>query len=98
LSETSNSQSKNRNYDRFFDGLAEILFSAGRITKEAFKTKFYRKKENWILYFCFVTFAYLTLIKGQYGHYLDFFCVRFLPSSFYFCSSAFRVYLFSFFL
>ncbi len=84
MSETSNSQSKNRNYDRFFDGLAEILFSAGRITKEAFKTKFYRKKENWILYFCFVTFAYLTLIKGQYGHYLDFFCVSFFRPVFTF--------------
>ena len=84
MSETSKSQSKNRNYDHFFDGLVEIIFSAGHITKEAFKTKFYRRKENWILYFCLVLFAYLTLIRGQYGLYLDFLCVSFFRPAFSF--------------
>ena len=84
LSETSNGQSKNRNYDRFFDGLVQILFSSIRITNEAFKTNFYSKKENWILYLSFVIFFYLVLIKGHYGYYLEFFCVDFFRPAFVF--------------
>ncbi|MFP5386022.1 MAG: FtsK/SpoIIIE domain-containing protein [Bacteriovoracia bacterium] len=75
MSKSTSSQSRSGSYDRIFDGLTELFLSSIRIAREAFKTKFYRKKENWILYLSVVAFAYLTLIKGQYGYFLDFFCV-----------------------
>jgi S-DNA-T family DNA segregation ATPase FtsK/SpoIIIE len=84
LPQTNPSQSKNGNYDRFFEGMVAILFSSIRITRESFKTKFYSKKENWILYLSIVIFTYLTLIKGQYGYYLDFLCISFIRPVFTF--------------
>ena len=84
MSQTNHSQSKNQKYDRIFDGIAEIFLGFFKITKEAFKTKFYKRKENWILYGALVGLAYLTLIKGHYGYYLDFFCLSFFRPAFLF--------------
>lgn len=78
MSKSDSGQSKNSSYDRFFDGVAEILFSYGRIVREAFKTRFYAKKENWVFYLSFVILLYLTLIKGHYAYFLDFFCLSFV--------------------
>jgi hypothetical protein len=67
-----------------FDGLSTIIFSYFQITKEAFKTRFYKKNENWYVYLSLVAFFYLILVKGHYGLYLDFLCLSFLRPMFLF--------------
>ncbi len=78
MSASTESKSKGGKFDRTFDGLVSIVFSFFNISNEAFKTRFYTKKENWILYGSLVFFFYLMLIKGHYGLYLDFLCLNIL--------------------
>jgi S-DNA-T family DNA segregation ATPase FtsK/SpoIIIE len=78
LSKTTSPKSKNKSHDRIFDGIIEILFGVFKITTEAFKTRFYKKKENWVLYFSLVMVCYVTFIKGHYEYLIEFFAFSFV--------------------
>lgn len=72
-STTSNSKASNQKYDRFFDGMIEIIFSIYKIINEGIKSKCYRKKENLILCSCIIFLSWVLIYKKQHLKLVEFF-------------------------
>ena len=72
LSQNSNDKSSSKSSDRFFNGIINIIIRIYEISTFAFRTDFYRKKENWWLYLSALAFCYVTLVKGNYGYFMEF--------------------------
>lgn len=60
------SKSSNKQYDRFFDGLIEIVLVCFKLTVIGLKTKFYKKKENLILTSSFIFLSWILIYKKQH--------------------------------
>jgi len=73
LSQNSNEKSSSKSSERIFDGIVKLLIRSYEISTFAFRTDFYRKKENWLLYLSLLGFCYVSLIKGNYGYVMEFF-------------------------
>ncbi len=73
MSKRSHDKSSSKSSERIFNGILNILIRTYEISTFAFRTDFYRKKENWWLYLSALAFCYISLFKGNYGYILEFF-------------------------
>jgi hypothetical protein len=64
-------KAKVQSSDRIFDGSIELFLSFFKIAREAFKTRFYKKIENWVLFVSLVTLIWFMFYKGHYGFLLE---------------------------
>jgi hypothetical protein len=78
MSSNTTDKSGSKNHSRLFDGCFDLLTTVFKVLAQAFKTKFYLKKENWVLHLSLVIVLYTMLIKGHFWSYLDFFSLTFL--------------------
>ncbi|MFY7991941.1 MAG: FtsK/SpoIIIE domain-containing protein [Bacteriovoracaceae bacterium] len=77
MTKETNSKNSNKQYDRFFDGMIEIVLACYKMTVAGLKTKFYKRKENLVLTGSFVFLSWVMIYKRQHLK-----LVEFLPSIF----------------
>ena len=77
MSQTSSNKSS-KSYEKFFNGILEIVCAGFRIFSAAFSSKFYRKKENWVLYLSLVLLVFITYLNGNGEYFLEFLSLTFL--------------------
>lgn len=71
-SSDAKSAEANKKYDRYFDGLVEIILASFKIIKEGWKTKCYKKKENLVLTGSFIFLSWVMIYKKQHLKLVEF--------------------------
>lgn len=65
-SKEDKSESSNKKYDQFFDGMLEIAFAFFKITVAGLKSKFYRDRENLVLSGSFALLSWVLIYKRHH--------------------------------
>ena len=72
MSQKSSGKSSSKVTESIFKGIAKISLHCYHACQYSRKTELFKKNENLWMYLAFVFFAYVNIIKGNYGYFVEF--------------------------
>ena len=72
MSKKSSSQSSGKVSESIFNGIIKLSLHCYHTCRYSFKTDLFKKRENFWMYLALVFLAYVNIIKGNYGYFVEF--------------------------